>query len=129
VCIDFGEEEYTRGRPHPMIDPEARAEPLREAGADLTVACILLDVVLGHGAHPDPAGELARERAAVAGRPGGPVVVAYVLGTDGDPQGLAAQREALAGAGCVLAPTAARGALLAAAVAGRRPDWVEVDVP
>ena len=56
MCLDLGEEEYTKGRPHPMIDPEARIELLREQAADPAVAAILLDVVLGYGAHPDPAG-------------------------------------------------------------------------
>src|SRR5262245_32063124 len=58
-CLDLGEEEYTRGRPHPMIDPEARVDLLREHGADPQVAAIILDVVLGHGSHADPAGSLA----------------------------------------------------------------------
>ena len=53
-CLDLGEEEYTRGRPHPMIDPEARIELLREHAADPHVAAVILDVVLGHGVPPRP---------------------------------------------------------------------------
>jgi FdrA protein len=123
VCLDLGEEEYTKGRPHPMIDPEARLALLREAGGRTDVAAILLDVVLGYGAHPDPAGTLAPACEEIAAQ-GGPVVVAYVLGTEGDPQGLQAQRARLRDAGCVVAPTGARAALAAAALARRQPDLV-----
>jgi FdrA protein len=116
--LDLGEEEYTKGRPHPMIDAEARLDMLREHGADPTVAVILLDVVLGYGSHPDPAGVLAPVCATIMAN-GGPQVVAYVLGTDADPQGWAAQRATLAGAGCIVTETSARAALTAAAIAQR----------
>src|SRR5262245_6245277 len=99
VCLDAGEEEFTASRPHPMIDAEARIDLLREAGSDPATAVLLLDVVLGHGGHPDPAGvlapvlaELARPTDLTEPRPtgpAGPVIVAHVLGTDADPQGLA----------------------------------------
>jgi FdrA protein len=124
VCLDLGEEEYTKGRPHPMIDPEARIEHLREEGARPDVAVVLLDVVLGYGAHADPAGQLAPVCADIRAGGHGPAVVAYVLGTDADPQGLADQRAALAAAGCIVPPTAGRAALAAAALAGRRPELV-----
>jgi FdrA protein len=115
-CLDLGEEEYTRGRPHPMIDPEARLEVLSQHAADPSVAVIILDVVLGHGADPDPAKTLAPAcEAAMAD--GGPQVVAYVLGTEHDPQGLQAQRDRLARAGCIVTETAARASLVAAAIA------------
>ena len=115
-CLDLGEEEYTRGRPHPMIDPEARIELLGRARADPQVAVIILDVVLGHGSDPDPARTLAPAcRSAMAD--GGPQIVAYVLGTDQDPQGFAGQREPLVQAGCMVTPTAARAPLVAAAIA------------
>lgn len=120
VCLDLGEEEYTRGRPHPMIDPEARLEHLREQGADPEVAAIVLDVVLGYGSHPDPAGELAEECARITAD-GGPRIVVYVLGTEGDPQGLEAQRRAFREAGCLVTETAARASFAAAAVARRDP--------
>ena len=125
VCLDLGEEEYTRNRPHPMIDPLARADEIERAAADPTTAVLLLDVVLGHGAHPDPAGELAKILRRVVDRDAGPAVVAYVLGTDDDPQPAADQRARLEEAGCLVAPTNARAALLAAAVASRRPALAE----
>lgn len=125
TCVDLGEEEYTKGRPHPMIDPQARIELLREQAADPDVAVIILDVVLGHGAHDDPAAELAPVCAEVTAD-GGPVVMVYVLGTHGDPQGFNAQRQAFAEAGCVVTETAARASLAAAAIVTRDPELCEV---
>jgi FdrA protein len=122
-CLDLGEEEYTRGRPHPMIDPEARLEVLGEHAADPHVAVIILDVVLGHGADADPAKTLAPAcESAMAN--GGPQVVAYVLGTDRDPQGYQAQRDRLVQAGCIVTETAARASLAAAAIATGDPSLV-----
>lgn len=92
--VDFGDDAYTAGRAHPMIDPTLRLEHLARAAADDEVAVVLLDVVLGHGAEPDPAALLAPAIAAVPR----PVVVA-VVGTDADPQGLDRQVRALAEAG------------------------------
>jgi FdrA protein len=118
ACLDLGEEEFTRGRPHPMIDPEARVERLREEAADPRVGVLLLDVVLGYASHPDPAGALAPAiRDAIAERPH-LAVVAYVLGTEDDPQVRSRQEAALAEAGARLAPTNAAAARLAAALAG-----------
>lgn len=120
ICLDLGEEEYTKGRPHPMIDPEARIELLRQQGEQPDVAAILLDVVIGYGSHTDPAGQLAPICEQIH-RSGGPQVVTYVLGTDQDPQGFAAQRRTLENAGCIVTETAARAALAAAALATRSP--------
>ncbi|HEV7193843.1 MAG TPA: hypothetical protein VGN35_11640 [Jatrophihabitantaceae bacterium] len=115
-CLDLGEEEYTKGRPHPMIDAEARVELLRECGRDARVAAIILDVVLGYGANPDPAAILAPVcEAVMAGD--GPQVVVYVLGTERDPQGFAAQRDRFVRAGAIVTETAARASLVAAAIA------------
>ena len=120
VCLDLGEEEYTRGRPHPMIDPSARREIMREQAGGGEVAVVLLDVVLGYGSHPDPAGEIADTCAGLVAR--GAAVVAYVLGTDGDPQDFDAQRRTLGEAGAIVTQTSAQAARVAAAIAGRRPD-------
>ena len=92
--VDFGDDDYTSGRAHPMIDPSVRLEHLARAAADPTTGVLLLDVVLGHGAEPDPAERLAP---AIAGLEV-PVVVA-VVGTAGDPQDRDRQVRALAGAG------------------------------
>lgn len=125
ICLDLGEEEYTRGRPHPMIDPGARTELIREQAGDPSTAVILLDVVLGYGAHEDPASVLAPVCQEVTASAEAPAVIAYVLGTDRDPQNLRVQSERLAEAGCLIAPTGARSALMAAAIAGRRPELAE----
>jgi FdrA protein len=79
--VDFGDDEYTQGRAHPMIDPSLRLDHLRRAAADPGTGVLLLDVVLGHGAEPDPAAALAPVLAEVAQ----PVVVC-VVGTGLDPQ-------------------------------------------
>ncbi len=121
--VDLGDDEYTVGRPHPMIDPRLRNETIESVAADPATAVILLDVVIGSGAHADPAGalvpaiEAALATAAAAGR--GLAVVASVCGTDADPQGLAAQERTLASAGVILAPSNARAARIAAAIARR----------
>ena len=122
ICLDLGEEEYTVGRPHPMIDPAARLEMLDEQASDPAVAVVLLDVVLGYGSHEDPASELAPACARAVQQ--GVVVVAYVLGTQSDPQDYARQREILQRAGCIVTETAARASLAAAAVALRDPALV-----
>jgi len=122
ICLDLGEEEYTVGRPHPMIDPAARLEMLDEQASDPAVAVVLLDVVLGYGSHEDPASELAPACARAVQQ--GVVVVAYVLGTQSDPQDYARQREILRRAGCIVTETAARASLAAAAVALRDPALV-----
>ena len=97
VMIDLGDDEFTRGRPHPMFEPGVRDAPLAEALADPRVGIILLDLVLGYGGHPDPAGHLA---AFLAGRDRRAVIVASVTGTDADPQPRAAQIEVTCGGGC-----------------------------
>ena len=92
--VDFGDDAYTGGRAHPMIDPSLRLEHLARAAADPDTGVILLDVVLGHGAEPDPAASLAPAIAGIEQ----PVVIA-VVGTAQDPQGLERQAQALADAG------------------------------
>ena len=82
--IDLGDDAFTRGRPHPMIDPRFRIERIAEDAADREVAVLLLDIVLGDGAHPDPAGALAPALEEAAKR--GIAVVASVCGTEADPQ-------------------------------------------
>ncbi len=111
ILLDLGADEYTVGRPHPMIDPGVRNALLREALQAPGVGVVLLDVVLGYGAHEDPARDLARVVAA-AGKER-PEVVASVCGTEGDPQGRAAQVAALRDAGILVAPSNAAAAELA----------------
>jgi FdrA protein len=106
TIVDLGEDEFTVGRLHPMMDNDLRIRRLEKEAGDPQVAVILLDVVLGYGAHPDPAGELApaiakaRAAAAQAGRY--LQVVAMVCGTDEDPQDMASQMEQLEEAGALV---------------------------
>ncbi|RME46305.1 MAG: acyl-CoA synthetase FdrA, partial [Chloroflexi bacterium] len=99
TLLDLGEDEFTVGRLHPMMDNDLRIRRLLQEAADPETAVIFLDVVLGYGAHPDPASELApairraREQAEAEGRH--LEVVAVVVGTDDDPQGFSSQVEAL----------------------------------
>ena len=94
TMVDFGDDALTAGRAHPMIDPTLRLEQLARVAADPGTGVILLDVVLGHGAEPDPAALLSPAIAAAS-----PPVVVAVVGTDADPQDRARQAAALAEAG------------------------------
>ena len=116
TIVDLGADEYTVGRPHPMIDPSLRTAKLREALAEPEVAVVLLDVVLGLGAHPDPASPICDAVRDAGGE--GPVVVASVCGTDADPQVRETQATMLGGAGVVVAPSNADAASTAAAILG-----------
>ena len=114
--LDFGDDEFTVGRPHPMIDPSLRAERVIAEGGDESVAVILADCVIGYGSHPDPAADLAeaiqkaKEKAAAAGRH--LTVVASVCGTKGDPQSLEKSRETLKNAGALVMPSNAQAVRL-----------------
>jgi succinyl-CoA synthetase alpha subunit len=120
-ALDLGEEEFTVGRPHPMIDNDLRVRRLLQEAADPQVAAIQMDVVLGYGAHPDPAGELApaihqaRQLAAEEGRE--LIVVISVTGTDEDPQDRTRQAAALEAAGALVLGSNADASRLAAWVA------------
>jgi FdrA protein len=101
TMVDFGDDRLTEGRPHPMIDPSLREERLLREADDSRVGVVLLDVVLGHGSHADPAATLAPtiEEALRRGADHGLAVVVSLTGTKGDPQGLERQATALAAAG------------------------------
>jgi FdrA protein len=118
TALDLGDDAFTVGRPHPMIDQAARIERLLTEAADPSVRVVLLDVVIGWGAHADPAAELAPaiRRARDLARKGGRhlAVVGFVCGTEDDPQQLARQEAQLRAAGMVLAGNSANAAWLAA---------------
>ena len=124
TAIDLGADEFTVGRPHPMIDLGARVDRIALEARDPTVAAIVLDVVLGYGAHSDPAGALApaihaaRTAAASDGR--NLLVIGFLCGTEQDPQRLSAQAAKLTGCGVLLAAGSTAAAELAARVATRR---------
>ncbi|MEZ5849621.1 MAG: acyl-CoA synthetase FdrA [Hyphomicrobiaceae bacterium] len=116
TLLDLGDDEFTRGRPHPMIEPATRDAFVARACGEARIGVLLVDVVLGYGAHADPGGHLADQLAGLASRP---IVIASVTGTDADPQGYAAQVAKLAAAGVHVAASNAQAARWAlAAVAG-----------
>lgn len=121
--IDLGDDVFTVGKPHPMIDPSLRLPRIIEEAKDPEVAVILLDIVIGFGSHPDPAGitlsaiEKAKQIAEKEGRH--LEFIAYVCGTDKDPQNRSDQMEKLASAGVILAESNAKAAHTAAAILSR----------
>jgi len=117
--IDYGEDEFTQGRLHPMIDPSFRAEQLKEQSEDSSVAVILFDVVLGYGSAENPSSDLAEAIRSVK-RDIKPVYVAYVCGTDRDPQDIEKQRSLLESVGVIVCESNARAAILAANILSRR---------
>lgn len=88
--IDLGDDMYTQGKPHPMIDPEVRIAKIKEYAKDENTGVILLDCVLGYGSHPSMAGALSnviKESVQVAKENGRELYfVATVCGTEQDPQ-------------------------------------------
>jgi FdrA protein len=121
TLIDLGDDVFTRGRPHPMIDYRLRNERIAIEAQDPQTAILLLDVVLGYGSHLDPAAEMAPAvaaaiaQAADAGRR--LVVIGFVCGTEADPQNLKRQQARLHEAGMILTKTNAQAVRLAARIA------------
>ena len=99
TMLDLGSDEYTVGRPHPMIDYGPRLSLLRAASADPSCRVVLLDVVLGHGAHPDPCSELAPVIEEALDRTAPLDLVVSLVGTPDDPQDLSGQASSLSSAG------------------------------
>jgi FdrA protein len=124
TAVDLGEEEFTVGRPHPMIDNDLRIRRLLQEARDPQAAVILLDVVIGYGAHPDPAAELGRavEEAQALARGEGRelLVVASVTGTEGDPQGLSRTISTLTRSGVTVCDSNAAAARLTAWIVSDR---------
>jgi len=118
TVLDLGDDMFTRGRPHPMIDHRLRNERLVQEAADPETAVVLIDVVLGCGAHEDPTAAMAPALAEARQQNGGsaPALVGFVCGTEADPQGLSRQKAALSEAGVLLADSNAQAVRLAAAI-------------
>lgn len=116
TCIDLGDDDFTLGKPHPMIDPMGRIERLPIEAEDPEVAIILMDFVLGYGSNIDPAGEMlpyiVEGKKTMANKGGYLCVVGYILGTEGDPQNYKVQSEKLMEAGVVLMPSNAQAVRL-----------------
>ena len=128
VFLDLGDDDYTRGRPHPMIDPSLRDAAVRAQGAAPATAAILFDVVLGFGSHDNPAGGLAQaladaqREARAHGRT--LAMIGHVCGTDGDPQDKAMQVRQLEAAGALIVGSNIEAAMLAVHLATRVPRGV-----
>jgi FdrA protein len=124
TIVDMGDDEFTRGRPHPMIEPSQRNARIGQEIADAETAVVLFDVVLGYGASADPTADLirvagaARARAKADGRQ--VALVAHVCGTDLDPQNRAGVVAALKSAGVLVASSNAEAAAWSAAIVAAR---------
>jgi len=124
ACIDMGSEEFVEGRAHPMMDFSLRNVRILREAKDPETAAVLIDVELGYGSNPDPAGQLVpviqkAKRLAEDARRSLPFV-ASVVGTEGDFQGLARQEKALTGAGVLIMPSNAQATRLSALIASGR---------
>lgn len=130
--IDLGDDIYTQGKPHPMIDPTKRKEMLETAGKDAETAIILLDIVLGYGSHQNMAQELAptiksiKETAKAEGRD--LVVIATIVGTDEDPQNIHEQTAIMEQAGTILCDSNAQAVRLALGILGHSLDSAEKSI-
>jgi succinyl-CoA synthetase alpha subunit len=123
TVVDLGDDAFTVGRPHPMIDPSGRVERMLAESEDGEIAVVVVDVVIGYGSHEDPAGALAPAVEAMrdaARRRGGYLpVVASITGTAGDPQNFALQKAKLEAAGCVVMPSNHQACALATKILER----------
>lgn len=115
--IDFGDDEFTNGKPHPMIDPSTRIDRFKQEAKDPSVGVILMDFVLGYGSHEDPVGVMvpaiveAKQLAEQEGRH--LEIVGYVLGTDLDTPSVDEQLKKLVDAGVTYASSSTNAGLLA----------------
>jgi len=126
ACVDFGAENLAGGR-HPAVDLSQRCQRIVKEAKDWETAVILFDVLLGTGAHPNPAGDLARalkEAKSATEQSGGYLsAVASVIGTEGDPQGLKKQVEQLKRAGALVMSSNAQAGRMASLIATRGRAW------
>jgi len=111
--IDMGEDEFTVGRPHPMIDLTLRNERILEEAGKPETAVILFDLVLGYGSHPDPAPEMATVLKKASEKT---VLIASICGTDSDPQDYQKQKKILEDCGVTVTDTNAKAAALASRI-------------
>lgn len=118
--IDLGDDEFTRGKPHPMIDPYLRQERILSEAKDREAAIILMDFVLGFGSNPDPAGEMIpyiRKAGEIAAKDGRHIcMISSVCGTEEDPQNLIEQEKKLKEERVIVMPSNAQAVRLAAAI-------------
>ncbi|GAF79939.1 unnamed protein product, partial [marine sediment metagenome] len=113
-------DEFTRGKPHPMIDPYVRQERILSEAKDKETAIILMDFVLGFGSNPDPAGEMIpyiQKAGKIAAKDGRHIcIISSVCGTEEDPQNIIGQEKKLKEEGVIVMPSNAQAVRLAAAI-------------
>ena len=136
VVVDLGDDKYTQGKPHPMIDPETRAKFIEEAANDDHTAVILLDFVLGYGSHDDMASALLpsiKKAVAHAEEQGRKIyVIASVCGTENDPQDYQGHKKKLSEAGIIIKDSNNQAVRTALSIIGLKVNDVEkvhVDAP
>ncbi len=115
TLLDLGDDDFTIGKPHPMIDPSTRVTRFAQEAADPETAVLLLDIVLGYAGHLDPAGALSQAIMQAKSKRALPVI-AFVCGTEEDPQVRSQQEAALKAAGCLVAASSTQAAQWAAAL-------------
>jgi FdrA protein len=113
TIIDFGDDEFTKGRPHPMIDPEVRNQAFLSYAQEKDIAVFLFDIVLGFGSHPDPAGNLRPIISKIQAFNQNCYFVASVCGTEEDPQTYSVQVNTLESLGVIVTPSNMRAAQIA----------------
>ncbi|MFL0246179.1 acyl-CoA synthetase FdrA [Candidatus Clostridium stratigraminis] len=118
TCIDLGDDDFTLGKPHPMIDPIGRVERLPMEACDDEVAVILMDFVIGYGSNMDPVGEMLPQiieaKRNMEERGKYLSVIGYICGTEKDPQSYSEQAQKLKEAGVILMPSNAQAVRLTA---------------
>lgn len=118
TCIDLGDDDFTLGKPHPMIDPIGRVERLPKEAEDEEVAVILMDFVIGYGSNMDPAGEMLpyiiEAKKSMESKGKYLSIIGYICGTEKDPQGYSGQKDKLEDAGVILMPSNAQAVRLTA---------------
>lgn len=117
TCVDFGDDDFTKGRPHPMIDPSVRVDQFVVEAKDESVALVLMDFVLGYGAHENPVEEMAlaikRAKEEKTSQGKHLIAIASICGTENDPQDLAEMEKGLKEAGVIVMPSNAQAVKLA----------------
>ena len=130
LIIDLGDDHYTLGRPHPMIDPTTRSLEIEKRASDEQVGVLLLDVVIGYGATADPAAAVVEAVESVRQQRQTPLhVVATVTGTEADPQQRSKQIESLVDAGILVVNTLEEAVLLSEALLEEQPQASEGECP
>jgi len=123
TCLDLGDDDFTLGKPHPMIDPIARVERLPKEAEDDEVAIVLMDFVLGYGSNIDPAGEMLETiinaKKSMKNKNKYLCVIGYICGTDADPQNYKFQSEKLEKEGVILMPSNAQAVKLTSLILGK----------